>query len=63
MSRPRVAVVVGVVLLVAAVIVGCSAPSEPTSLAAVWRPGEPRIAVRQVKLPGPERGGFRFAIW
>jgi hypothetical protein len=28
MSRPRVAVVVGVVLLVAAVVVGCSAPSE-----------------------------------
>jgi hypothetical protein len=30
----------------------------------VWRPGEPRIATRQVRLPGPERpGGYRFAIW
>jgi hypothetical protein len=37
--------------------------NDPTSLVAVWRPGEPRIAVRRVKLPGPERGGFRFAIW
>jgi hypothetical protein len=37
---------------------------DPASLVAVWRPGEPRIAVRPVKLPGPERrGGFRFVIW
>jgi hypothetical protein len=37
---------------------------DPASLLAVWRPGEPRIAVRQVKLPGTGlREGFRFAIW
>jgi hypothetical protein len=37
---------------------------DPASVVAVWRPGEPRIATRQVRLPGPERpGGYRFAIW
>jgi hypothetical protein len=37
---------------------------DPASLLAVWRPGEPRISVRQVKLPGQQRReGFRFAIW
>jgi hypothetical protein len=37
---------------------------DPSSLVAVWRPGEPRVAVRQVRLPGPERrNGYRFAIW
>jgi hypothetical protein len=37
---------------------------DPAGLVAVWRPGEPRIAVREVKLPEPERrSGFRFAIW
>jgi hypothetical protein len=37
---------------------------DPASLVAVWRPGEPRIAVRRVRLPGPERrDGYRFAIW
>jgi hypothetical protein len=37
---------------------------DPASVVAVWRPGEPRLAVRQVKLPGSERrGGYRFAIW
>jgi hypothetical protein len=37
---------------------------DAASVVAVWRPGEPRLAVRQVKLPGSERrGGFRFAIW
>ena len=36
----------------------------PAGVVAVWRPGDPRIAVRQVKLPGPERlSGYRFAIW
>jgi hypothetical protein len=31
---------------------------------ATWRPGEPRVAVRQVRLPGPGLpDGFRFAIW
>jgi hypothetical protein len=37
---------------------------EPASVVAVWRPGEPRIAARRVRLPGPARpGGYRFAIW
>jgi hypothetical protein len=37
---------------------------EPTGMVAVWRPGEPRLAVRRVHLPGSERrNGFRFAIW
>jgi hypothetical protein len=37
---------------------------EPESVVAVWRPGEPRIAARRVRLPGPARpGGYRFAIW
>ena len=37
---------------------------DPAGLVAVWRPGEPRIAVRRVRLPKPERRtGFRFAIW
>ena len=37
---------------------------EPSSLVAVWRPGEPRIAVRRVRLPGSERrNGYRFTIW
>jgi hypothetical protein len=35
----------------------------PDSLVAVWRPGEPRVAVRQVRLPRPERSGYRFAVW
>jgi kynurenine formamidase len=31
---------------------------------AVWRPGEPRVALRQVPLPASERhDGFRFAVW
>jgi hypothetical protein len=39
-------------------------PGEPASMVAVWRPGQPRIAVRRVQLPDPERrNGFRFAIW
>jgi hypothetical protein len=37
---------------------------DPASLVGIWRPGEPRIAVRQVALPRPERrSGYRFAIW
>jgi hypothetical protein len=37
---------------------------DPAALVAVWRPGEPRVAVREVRLPDPERrSGFRFAIW
>jgi hypothetical protein len=37
---------------------------EPAAMVALWRPGEPRLAVRRVNLPGPERrDGFRFAIW
>jgi hypothetical protein len=37
---------------------------EPAALVAVWRPGEPRIATRHVRLPGPRLpNGFRFAIW
>jgi hypothetical protein len=37
---------------------------DPSSLVAVWRPGEPRVAVRPLRLPGPERrNGYRFAIW
>jgi hypothetical protein len=37
---------------------------DPAGMVAVWRPGEPRIAVRRVQLPGSERrSGFRFAIW
>lgn len=34
---------------------------EPAGLVAVWRPGQPRIAVRRVPLPGSgQDGGFRF---
>jgi hypothetical protein len=37
---------------------------EPAAMVALWRPGEPRLAVRRVDLPGSERrNGFRFAIW
>jgi hypothetical protein len=37
---------------------------EPAALVGVWRPGEPRMAVRHVPLPGDGLpGGFRFAIW
>jgi hypothetical protein len=37
---------------------------EPASVVAVWRPGEPRIATRRVRLPGTAGpGGYRFAIW
>jgi hypothetical protein len=37
---------------------------EPASLVAVWRPGEPRVAVRRVQLPrSGHDGGFRFALW
>jgi hypothetical protein len=37
---------------------------DPAGMVALWRPGEPRIAVRRVQLPEPERrSGFRFAIW
>jgi hypothetical protein len=33
-------------------------------LVAVWRPGQPRVAVRQVNLPGSRTdGGLRFVIW
>jgi hypothetical protein len=39
-------------------------PGEPASLVAVWRPGQPRLATRRARLPGPERRtGYRFAIW
>jgi hypothetical protein len=39
-------------------------PDDPASVVGVWRPGEPRIAVRRVQLPEPgRRGGFRFVIW
>jgi hypothetical protein len=38
---------------------------DPASgLVAVWRPGQPRIAVRRVPLPDPgPPSGFRFVIW
>jgi hypothetical protein len=37
---------------------------EPASVVAVWRPGEPRIAARRVRLPGPAGpGGYRFVFW
>jgi hypothetical protein len=37
---------------------------DPASMVALWRPGEPRIAVRRVQLPEPGRGGgFRFVFW
>jgi hypothetical protein len=33
-------------------------------MVAVWRPGQPRVAVRQVPLPDAEPdGGLRFVIW
>jgi hypothetical protein len=36
---------------------------EPAGLVAVWRPGEPRIAVRRVPLPrSGHDGGFRFVL-
>ena len=38
---------------------------DPASgLVAVWRPGQPRIAVRRVPLPDPgPPSGFRFVLW
>ena len=38
---------------------------DPASgLVAVWRPGQPRIAVRRVPLPEPgPSSGFRFVLW
>jgi hypothetical protein len=37
---------------------------DPASVVAVWRPGEPQLAVRRVELPGSERrSGYRFAVW
>jgi hypothetical protein len=38
---------------------------DPASgLVAIWRPGQPRIAVRRVRLPDPgPPSGFRFVIW
>jgi hypothetical protein len=38
---------------------------DPASgLVAVWRPGQPRIATRRVRLPEPgPPSGFRFVIW
>jgi hypothetical protein len=38
---------------------------DPASgLVAVWRPGQPRMAVRHVRLPEPgPPSGFRFVIW
>jgi hypothetical protein len=37
---------------------------EPAGLVAVWRPGEPRIAVRRVRFPEPgPPSGLRFVIW
>ncbi len=38
---------------------------DPASgLVAVWRPGQPRIAIRRVRLPEPgPPSGFRFVIW
>ena len=38
---------------------------DPASgLVAVWRPGQPRMAVRRVPLPDPgPPSGFRFVIW
>jgi hypothetical protein len=39
--------------------------NDPASgLVAVWRPGQPRIALRRVRLPDPgPPSGFRFVIW
>jgi hypothetical protein len=39
--------------------------NDPASgLVAVWRPGQPRIAIRRVRLPEPgPPSGFRFVIW
>jgi hypothetical protein len=37
---------------------------EPAGLVAVWRPGEPRIAVGRVRFPEPgPPSGLRFVIW
>jgi hypothetical protein len=38
---------------------------DPSSgLVAVWRPGQPRMAIRRVRLPEPgPPSGFRFVIW
>jgi hypothetical protein len=37
---------------------------EPAGLVAIWRPGEPRIAVRRVPFPEPgPPAGLRFVIW
>ena len=40
------------------------ADDPANGLVAVWRPGQPRIAVRRVRLPEPgPPSGFRFVIW
>lgn len=47
-------------LVILAGLVGAAA-DEQRAVVAVWRPGEPRVAVRQVKLP-PGAGGS-FVVW
>jgi hypothetical protein len=47
-------------LVILAELVGAEASAQST-VVGVWRPGEPRVAVRQVKLP-PEAGGS-FVVW
>jgi hypothetical protein len=46
------------------VLLGGLADDPTAALVAVWRPGEPRVAVRRVLLPDPgPTGGFRFVLW
>jgi hypothetical protein len=38
--------------------------ADGTGMVALWRPGQPRVAVRPVRLPTREEGGgYRFVIW
>jgi MFS family permease len=60
--------VTSVVLLLALVAVSAGMPlragARANGLVALWRPGQPRIAVRPVRLPEPgPPSGFRFVIW
>jgi hypothetical protein len=58
-SKPQVSWTADGRLLLLAQLAG-----EPAGLVAVWRPGDPHIAVRRVPFPEPgPPSGLRFAIW
>jgi hypothetical protein len=48
-------------LVILTELVEAAANDQPSVVVGVWRPGEPRIAVRQVKLP--QGAGGSFVVW